>query len=81
MTLFGFQLWYIILCAAGHFILSASVGYLVYWLTSIILLRITSMTDQESFLFGFSTHQFSLLLALLFSVFVHILQDYVVHIF
>ena len=60
-------------CEAYHFLLSGFVGLLGYWLISTILLRTTYFQKQVGV---FSTHQFSLLVALCFAVLAHILQDY-----
>ena len=54
-----------------HFLLSGFVGLLVYWLTWTILLHINSIKR-----IGFSTSIICWLLALSFSVVVHILEDF-----
>ncbi len=68
----------------AHFVLSAIVGLLVYWLTLTILSRgrfgIYLMAKQSTQR-GYSIHRFSLAVALCFSVAVHILEDYIYNIF
>ena len=56
-----------------HFVLSACVGALVYWLTSIILSLIISsrISHRDSYIY-----HCSLLVALSYAVLVHILEDY-----
>ena len=74
---YGYSAWLLVYAPAAHFVLSAIVGWLVYWLTSIMLLRGSSTTLRElKSRPDFSIHHFSLLLALSSSVFAHILQDY-----
>jgi len=70
----------IVYAPIAHFALSAGVGWLAYWLTSITLLHgpstiLRGLASRS----GFSIHRFSLLLALSSSVLVHILQDYTLH--
>jgi len=61
-----------------HFSLSASVGLLVYRWTSITLSRYyfgdTSFRRLQKDVYGI--HRYSLSLALLFAVWVHVLEDY-----
>lgn len=59
----------------AHFALSGGVGLLVYWLTSTTLLNTSHNILMFNHVFG--THRFSLSLALLFAIWVHILEDYV----
>jgi len=63
---------------ALHFVSSGSVGLLVYWWTSTTLLRgCSGITGFPRFVGDDSgIHRFSFLLALLFAVWFHILQDY-----
>ena len=71
--------WDIIWKPALHFISSGCVGLLVYWLTSTIFSHL-SYGNIGNLTFGtgdFSIHLFSLVLALLFSVVVHIGEDYI----
>ena len=68
----------------AHFALSAIVGLLVYWLTLTILSHgrfSIYLKEKQSSNQGFSIHRFSFGLALLFSLCVHILQDYIFNIF
>ena len=70
----------IVYAPIAHFALSATVGWLVYWLTSITLSRGSpTMPGEPTSRPDFYTHRLSLLLALSSSVFVHILQDYTLH--
>lgn len=57
-----------------HFVLSAIVGLLAYLLILTILSRITYFKEQVGV---FSTHRFSLFLALCFAFSAHILEDYI----
>jgi len=67
----------IVYAPIAHFALSATVGLLVYWLTSTMLSHGRSTTLRVlASRPDFSIHHFSLLLALSSSVFVHILEDY-----
>ena len=76
------ELHWLVSAPAAHFALSAFAGYLVYYVTSTILSRGSSTTFRElTSREDFSTHRFSLLLALSSSVFVHILQDYTLNMF
>ena len=63
---------------ALHFMSSGLVGLLVYWLTSTTLLHgcsgITGFPLSTKDVYGM--HRFSFLLALLFAIWFHILQDY-----
>ena len=62
-----------------HFLSSGCAGLLVYWLTSTTFLRY-AYGDTGTLHFGtggFSIHLCSLLLALSFSVVVHIGEDYI----
>jgi len=63
---------------AAHFVSSGFVGLLVYWLTLTMLSHLHSGQQSTPRLMrgAFSIHQFSLLLACSFAVFVHILEDY-----
>jgi len=61
-----------VICRVGmHFLLSASVGLLVYWLISTTLSVTCSAYLGVSFM-----HRFSLLVALCYAVAAHILEDY-----
>ena len=66
--------WVLIWKPAAHFVSSGFVGLLVYWLTSTTL----SKSSHNIIIFNhvFGTHRFSLSLALLFAIWVHILEDY-----
>lgn len=70
--------WEIIWKPALHFLSSGSVGLLVYWLTSTIFSHFSygSIGILHFGTGGGSIHLFSLLLALSFSVVVHIGEDY-----
>ena len=59
--------------AVFHWLLSACVGWLAYFVTLTILSRITGLPDLMG---DFSIRHCSLLVALCFSVSAHILQDY-----
>jgi len=61
-----------------HFVFSGGVGLLVYSLMRTILSHLSSGDTGSLRLMkgAFSTHQFSLLLALSFSALAHILEDY-----
>ena len=71
--------WEIIWRSALHFLSSGSVGLLVYWLTLTIFSRFSygSIRILHFGMGGGSIHLFSLLLALSFSVVVHIGEDYI----
>lgn len=60
----------------AHFLLSALVGLLVYWLTQTILLHIFGQSLHVSCI-----HRYSLSLALCFSIFAHVLEDYTLKMF
>ena len=62
---------HIICCDGMHFLLSAVVGLLAYWLISITLSVTCSAYLRVSFI-----HRFSLLVALCCAVAAHILEDY-----
>ncbi len=64
---------FVIKCWLLHFLLGFSVGSLVYWLTSTMLLR-TSLDTVGVF----SIHTFSVLVSLCCVVLSHILEDYYV---
>lgn len=71
--------WDIIWKPLLHFLSSGCAGLLVYWLTSTIFSHL-SYGDIGILSFGtggFSIHLFSLVLALSFSVLVHIGEDYI----
>jgi hypothetical protein len=65
------SLGHIIYCEGMHFLLSGSVGLLVYWLTSTTLSVTCSTYLGVSFI-----RRFSLLVALCCAVVAHILEDY-----
>ncbi len=76
--------WALIWMPAAHFALSAIVGLLVYWLTSTILsfgLSKVSLKGNYHILGDSFIHRFSLVVALCFSVAVHVLEDYIYNIF
>ena len=76
--------WDLIWMPVAHFVLSAIVGLLVYWLTSTILLHGRFgiyLMEKQSTQRGFSIHRFSLVVALCFSVAAHVLEDYTLNIF
>ena len=63
---------------ALHFVSSGSVGLLVYWWTSTTLSRY-SHGDTSIQVFPkveFGIHRFSLSLALVFAIWIHVFQDY-----
>jgi len=62
----------------AHFALSGGVGLLVYWLTSTMLSRCSygGIGTHKLLKGGFGIHHFSLSVALLFAIWVHILEDY-----
>jgi hypothetical protein len=62
---------HIVYCSGMHFLLSASAGLLVYWLTSTTLSVTCSAYLCVSFI-----RRFSLLVALCCAVAAHILEDY-----
>ncbi len=62
---------HVIYSTGMHFLLSAVMGLLVYWLTSTTLLVTCSAYLRVSFI-----RRFSLLVALCFAVAAHILEDY-----
>lgn len=67
---------------AAHFALSSGAGWLAYWWTSTILSQCSpGHTTSTKHLGVFSTHHFSLLVALSFSVLVHIAEDFFVRLF
>jgi hypothetical protein len=68
---------YIIAAITLHFLLGFVVAVLVYWLTSTILSRYSSILNMEDFFIK----RFSLLLALSLSVVVHIWEDFVLRLF
>ena len=67
----------------AHFVSSGFVGLLVYYLTSTILLRsLSGDIGTPNLVMGVaSIHQFSLLLACLSALWVHILEDYTLNLF
>ena len=69
----GWSIKWIMACLSLHFLVSASVGLLVFLLTSTILSRITLFQDGVGV---FSIYQFSLLVALCFAALAHIFADY-----
>ena len=76
--------WALVWMPIVHFILSAIVGLLAYWLTLIILSHGQFglyVTEKLSYHLGFSIHHFSLSVALCSAVAVHILEDYTLNIF
>lgn len=68
---------------AAHFVSSGFVGLLVYWWTSIMLMRLYSTMPFTLRLrkVEFSIHSFSLLLAVSAGIVFHILEDYILDIF
>lgn len=74
--------WAIIWMPAAHFALGFSVGSLLYWLTLTILRRGFSTTSMGGTCMDDSAiYRYSLLLAVLFSVLLHILEDYTLNVF
>ena len=73
--LLGYNILYIIKCEAYHFGLSAVVGWLGYWSTSIILSR----TGLQAILTGRRTFLLLLLVALSCAVLAHIVEDYTIN--
>ena len=76
--------WALVWMPIAHFVLSAIVGLLVYLSTLTILSHGrfgTFLMEKQSTQTGFSIHRFSLGLALLLSLCVHILEDYTINIF
>jgi len=76
------EIWYI-WKAAAHFVSSGFVGLLVYWWTLTTLSRLSSgdsgfhrLPKDES-----GIHRYSFLLALLFAIWFHIMEDYVLDLF
>lgn len=69
-------IWYVAALEVAHFGLSASAGFLGYWLTSTILSRITSWDTGHLPLSASSTSRLPLLAALSFSVLAHVSEDY-----
>lgn len=71
--------WDLIWKPALHFLSSGLVGLLVYWLTSTIFSHSSygGIGILSFGMGGFSIHLFSLVLALSFSVVVHIGEDYI----
>jgi len=78
VNLWGYSLSEIIRCTGNHFILSSVVGALAFFLTQIILSRITLFKSKVGV---FSTFQFSFLVALCCAVLSHILEDYFLKIY
>jgi hypothetical protein len=76
----GFQLKMIVAYSSGHFLLSACVGWLVYFLMLTTFSHI-SQEYQKKLTRGFGIHKYSLCVALLCSVCVHILEDYTLGLF
>lgn len=76
--------WALVWMPIAHFVLSAIVGLLVYWLTSTILsfgLSKVSLKGNYHIPGDSFIHRFSLVAALCFSVAVHIGEDYIFNIF
>ncbi len=76
--------WDLVWMPAAHFVLSAMVALLVYWLTSITLsfgLSRVSLKGNYHIPGDSFIHRFSLVVGLSFSVVAHILEDYIYNIF
>ncbi len=72
MTICGFKLSQILRCTASHFLLSCFAGWLGFFLTSTILSHIGSTSAMDaSYIF-----RSSLLVALCFSLWSHLVEDY-----
>lgn len=74
ITILGWPLEVVWRASGLHFLLSAFVGSLVYYLTLTILSKLGGYPEKP--LLGLSISQFSLSLALLFSILSHMLVDF-----
>lgn len=75
----GLSLGFVLFALIAHFVLSATVGWLVYWLTSTILQHTSFVLKQK--LGESGIYRYALSLALCFAVLVHILEDYTLYLF
>ncbi len=80
MVLGQYNVLYALLLEVGHFVLGFLVGWLAFWWMRTTLSRINS-AGRLSLMPGSFIYRYSLLFALLLSVWAHIVEDYTVNLF